>query len=301
MAYVGPDGKSLGFFRYQERGRKKTKQLYASFCRGNWVDGKSKSETVWLGKVIDKEDNIFKSRERGIYRFTPPDIFAHIAADEAEYYQIAAPGSYSTEVKNTTSVVFGSIYLVFEVIKKCGLLEIFKKAFGFLGDTAIALILYKLTDCGASMHVKAWWERSYAKYIFPDVNLTSQNISKILVSMGKEECWRTFFEDYSRFVKERSPLLCALIDSTGLPNDIDIALTQTSNHGEEINRCIRLIVVLDQKSGYPLYFKYIPGNIVDKITLVNIFNEMDAYDIDIVTTILDAGYYSESNLMFMYD
>jgi transposase len=151
------------------------------------------------------------------------------------------------------------------------------------------------------MHAKGWWEGTYTKFLYPDVNLDSPTISKLLKEIGKDKDWRNFFEKYSKFIKKESPHNCAHIDSTGLPNAIKTDLSQICNHSGDVNREIRLIVVLDKNSGYPLYFKYIPGNIVDKVTLKHIFYEMDAYDIDITTTIMDAGYYSEENLKFLYD
>jgi hypothetical protein len=170
-----------------------------------------------------------------------------------------------------------------------------------LGEAAMSLVLYKLTQGGAAMHTKAWWNETYAKFLYPTVNQDSPRISEILREIGKDKYWRIFFKQYSEFVKKESSLNCALIDSTGLPNAINSDLSQICNHGGEINREIRLIVVLDKNSGYPLYFKYIPGNIVDKSTLQHIFHEMDFFDINVCIALVDAGYYSEENLQFLYD
>jgi hypothetical protein len=71
------------------------------------------------------------------------------------------------------------------------------------------------------------------------------------------------------------------------------------NHKGEINREIRLIVILDKNTSYPLYFNYIPGNIVDNSFLQHIFNEMDTYDFDRAPAIMDFGYFSEVDLKFM--
>ncbi|MDR1583791.1 MAG: transposase, partial [Prevotellaceae bacterium] len=92
-----------------------------------------------------------------------------------------------------------------------------------------------------------------------------------------------------------------MIDSTGMQNAIETELSQIWNHGNDIDRGIRLITVLEQNCLYPLYFKYIPGNIVDKATLQHIFYEMSAYDIEIISALLDAGYFNEEDLKFLYD
>jgi hypothetical protein len=191
-----------------------------------------------------------------------------------------------------------------EVLRQSALNALFMSPFAEkkgLGEAAMSLILYKLTHGGASMHIKNWWDETYAKFLYPNMKLDSPRISELLEEIGKEKYWRIFFKNYSKFIKEESPLNCALNDSTGLPNAIQTEISQISNHGGKINREIRLIVVLDQNTGYPLYFKYIPGNIVDKSTLQHIFYEMDTYNIEKASALLDAGYFNEEDPKFMYD
>jgi hypothetical protein len=298
-------GDAIGHITYQLRGRGKIKPEYAKFSRSVWRNGRKEDEGVlWLGKVLNKKDNIFKSRKYGIFQFTPPDIIKPLSGKEKEYYKVAgaAPKKYSS-IESLENLSFGGIYLISELMKKSGLTNLFMKSFAHkkeIGDAAMSLVLYKLTHCSAFMHAKAWWDSSYARLLYPNVNLDSPRISEMLAEIGKEKYWRIFFENYVQFVKSQSPMLCALIDSTGLPNAIQCDLSQTNNHNGNVNREIRLIAVLEQNSGYPLYIKYVPGNIVDKSTLVNVFCEMDAYDIEIATSIMDAGYYTEENLKFLY-
>jgi transposase len=54
-------------------------------------------------------------------------------------------------------------------------------------------------------------------------------------------------------------------------------------------------MAMDKKSGYPIYFKYVSGNIVDINTLINIYNQLKIYNINVKHAILDARYYSEEN------
>jgi transposase len=91
-----------------------------------------------------------------------------------------------------------------------------------------------------------------------------------------------------------------LIDSTGLPNDIHFPYTAVNNHNGVISREVRLIMVLDKNSGYPLYFKYVPGNIVDVSTMINVINELKEFNINVGHSILDAGYYCEDNITNLY-
>ena len=87
-----------------------------------------------------------------------------------------------------------------------------------------------------------------------------------------------------------------MIDSTGLPNDMNTPFTAISNHNGVISNESRLIFVLDKKSSMPIYFRYVAGNIVDVTTIQATIAEMRAYGIDIHNAIIDAGYYSEKNI-----
>jgi transposase len=91
-----------------------------------------------------------------------------------------------------------------------------------------------------------------------------------------------------------------LIDSTGLPNAIKCPYTAVNNHNGKISNEIRLISVIDKLTGFPIYYRFVPGNIVDVSTLKNILLEMKEYNINIDRLILDAGYYSDDNIIELY-
>jgi hypothetical protein len=303
------------FIRFQVKGKGKKRHEYGSVQRSVWVDGTCKSDILlWLGRVLNKEQLIFQSRKNGIFQYTPPDVITPLTQGELEYYGVSSSksakhkpliGKELSEIYgSTTCLSFGDVYVASKILEESALPELFTSPFANvkgLGESLMPLVLYKLTHGGASKHIKGWWQASYAKFLYPNVNLDSPRISELLKEIGQEKYWRIFFDQYSKFIKNESSLNCALIDSTGLPNAIQSSLSQICNHGGKVNREIRLIVVLDKSSGYPIYFKYVPGNIVDKNTLQHIFNEMDAYDIDVTSAIMDAGYFNEADLKYLYD
>jgi transposase len=62
-----------------------------------------------------------------------------------------------------------------------------------------------------------------------------------------------------------------------------------------------LISVLDRESGFPIYYRYVPGNIVDVTTLKTTLYELQEYGVNINRLVLDADYYSEENLTELYN
>jgi hypothetical protein len=107
------------------------------------------------------------------------------------------------------------------------------------------------------------------------------------------------FDNNSSNINNDKPF-CASIDSTGLPNSINIPITSINNHNGKISNEIRLIYVVDKNTGFPLYFRYIPGNIVDVTTLKATLAELAGFNIQINQVIVDAGYYSDENIKELY-
>jgi hypothetical protein len=67
-----------------------------------------------------------------------------------------------------------------------------------------------------------------------------------------------------------------LIDSSGLPNSIHFPLTARNVHNGKVSNEIRLIFVVQRSTGLPLYYRAVPGNIVDVSTLSRIFLHLDS-------------------------
>jgi hypothetical protein len=55
-----------GFIRYET----KNNIEYASVYKAKRIDGNKINDIEWLGKVIDKKNGIFQSKERGTFKFS---------------------------------------------------------------------------------------------------------------------------------------------------------------------------------------------------------------------------------------
>jgi transposase len=91
-----------------------------------------------------------------------------------------------------------------------------------------------------------------------------------------------------------------IIDGTSLPNQIHMPMTTWGLCGEEIDKQIRFLLVVDKESSEPLYYRALPGNIVDVSTLKNTIMELKKYDVKNSFVYLDAGFFSEDNIKDMY-
>ena len=269
-----------GFIRYEQ----KNGIEYASVYRAKRIGSKKTNDIEWLGRVIDKEKGIFKSRERGTFIYT---------LDGGAVEQ-------QPTIKEKLILDFGDSFFLNEILEMNGFKDLIKTTFEELADTVMSLILYRSLQQGASCYAHVWWEGSYVRMLYPKAALTSQRISEVMKTIGDEKIQRDFFHGYLRYIAP----FCGksiLMDSTGLPNNICFPLTAISNHGGEISKETRLVLILDKDSGMPVYFRHVAGNIVDVSTLKTTLSEVRAYGVDVGQAIVDAGYYSETNIQALQE
>ena len=256
-----------------------------------------KTDVVYLGLVIDLDKGIFCNKERGVYTY---DV------NTGEYGK-AAPeylGSLTNDRRKKEKLIldFGDVYLVDAFIKSIG----YDKVLGTIGygnpDTLKAMAAYYIVSERANMYAKTWQEGSVASILYPKADLISPRISDFLDALGRDEIRRAYFQAHIKWIKEN---VCndpaTLIDSTGLPNDIKINLTQISNHNGDINNEARMITAVQRDSGYPLMFRAVPGNIVDVSTLPRTVLLLSEYGISTDFSLLDAGYFSADNADLFYE
>ena len=260
--------------------------------------GVSHGKSTTLGRVLDRKQLIFKSREHGTYQYDP---------DTGERKN--PPDDFCLKIvrKNAREqliVDFGNTYFIDRYIDQLGLWSVFD-AIGYGNpDSFKALLCYYILESRSNAHAKDWYEGSYARIAYPKALLESPRISDMLSALGGEIVQRRFFETYIAYLKKSTAEAgkgYVLIDSTGLPNDIRLPITAVSNHNGEINNEVRLIYVVQRGTGMPIYMRYIPGNVVDVSTLLTTIAELKALKVDTKFAILDAGYLTLASIGILLD
>ncbi len=272
----------------------KSSGIYAKLCISKRVGTRVTKSYVCLGRVLDKERHIFRNRERGVFTYDPKT--GKYGNPPEDFVPEEIPRKNRAELLNLD---FGDAFFLDSFIKQ----ERFDRCVEALGydnpDIAKAMLLFYILSCRSNAHAPIWYEGSYARILYPKANLSSQRISDFLESIGNESKWYRFFETYVQWLcgfKETKKNEHILIDSTGLPNSTHFPLTALSNHNGELSSEVRLIYVVQQKTGMPLYLRYCPGNIIDANTVVRTIAELKEHKINVKFAILDAEYYTAENL-----
>jgi len=268
-----------------------------------------KSDQLYLGRVIDKRKNIFKSRERGIFVYNiEGNTFEPVPAEYIEP-KIDRKTKYPARPKLIIS--FGDMYILDKYVRKCGFIDAIDGTNFRNKDTLHALFSYYILSMHANCHAEDWWGLTYAKILYPKAQMSSQRISDALADIGSEDAKRGFFKEYFRFLERReiggksngidSIDNGILIDSSGLPNAVHLPLTAVNTHNGAVSEEIRLIYVVQQRTGLPLFFRYVAGNVIDVSTLTRTIAELKANGINTKFAILDAGYYTGKNADVLLD
>jgi transposase len=256
-----------------------------------------KKGTIYLGRVIDEKNFIFFSKDRGVFKFDPVNNLF-----------LDAPENYTGQLKNdqrkkpTLILDFGDSYFLSQLISNIKYDEVIE-AIGYKNsDTIYSMIMFYILTNYSCMHCNTWYEGNFAKILYPNADLHSQRISEFLKFLGREDVRQKFFRAHIEWLKKNicnDPAI--VIDSTGLPNDIDIELTNVSNHNDKISNEVRMVSAVQRDSGYPLIFRAIPGNINDVSTLSTTITTLGEYSVNTDFTLLDAGYVSDKNIDELYE
>jgi hypothetical protein len=245
---------------------------YAYDMRSYWdkEQKKYRKESVYLGRVINAESGEYEKKQTVV------------------------------NVDNDTPLIlnYGDTLSINTCVEKSVYAEVFKNISPKQNDTLMSLICYKLIKSSAMQYADTWASGNYASVLYKDAGISSQQISVFLKELGNERLWRNFFNNYiGKIVGEKTGVI---IDSTGLPNEIDFPLSAWGKHGGESERETRLIMVVERNTGMPLYFRCMAGNIVDVSSLSNTIEELKKMGVNTSFALVDAGYYSEGNVTELY-
>lgn len=186
---------------------------YGKVCISKRVGNKVSKTYINLGRVIDKDNLIFKNRKQGVFKYDPTDN--SYSSPDASLILPEPASCYREKL----IVDFGDSYILDSFIKNEGIDDVISSIGYGNPDTTFAMVQYYILCSMANCHALTWWEGNFVRYLYPNANLVSQRISEFLAAIGSEESYRNFFDAYIPFISGMTTNSDnILIDSTGLPN-----------------------------------------------------------------------------------
>ena len=255
-----------------------------------------------LGKVVwpapDGKSGIFLSPQRGLVSYdSVSDSFEEVSRSDERLSGSGVDVFPDTEIHT----VFGDAHLLLCFLAKIGMTEILKTAFPEETERERILchILHGILRDGSRISCDNFIEKSFASYILGDIPTASLRCDTAYFSMmGRDDARISFFKAFVEKMRKTNPDFgkCCYVDSTPLPNDIDNnPFNALSCHGVDSSSVqTRLVLLLDEETGFPVWYDIIPGNVLDINTIMTVMNDVAvSLDITINSLVLDAGYISK--------
>ena len=258
-----------------------------------------------LGKVIElysKKSGLFLSPTRGlvVYNSETDEFSLPVTEDEAPKVTENPVVSSRLFPDANVHTVFGDSYLLLEILKKTGLLDVMRTAFPgkVFFERFLCHMLHGILKDGSRITCDDFIAKSFASYIIRDVPLSSLKSDTAYFSgMGEDKVKLAFFKAYVDFMRVQNKDFgkACFVDSTPLPNDIDSPFNALCSHGIAATAMqMRLILILDEATLRPIWFDVIPGNVLDINTLKYVTKDVEvSLGIHLNGFFLDAGYASK--------
>jgi len=253
-----------------------------------------------LGRILylsdDRKSGVFMSPTRGLIKYDSlSDTFEDISGSD--------PLITSQNVFPETEIhtVFGDVFLFLQFLEKCGMLGILRTVFpkDEAYERVLCHILHGVLKDGSRISCDNFLRKSFASYILRDVPSASLHSDTRFFTLMGEDCLKvSYFRAFVAAMQKQNPDFGkgCYVDSTPLPNDIDNnPFNALCCHGVSSSEIMtRLILVLDEATGLPVWYDIIPGNVLDINTVMTIVNDVaDTLGIEIDSLVLDAGYVSK--------
>ena len=171
--------------------------------------------------------------------------------------------------------VFGDTYLLFMFLKNSGLIDVLRTVFPKDTDYERLLchILHGILRDGARISCDDFIAKFFASYVLTDIPQQSLwSDTEFFKIMGDDYTRLSFFRTFIAAMRKTDPAFgkVCYVDSSPLPNEIDDnPFNALSCHGiASSSDQIRLILVLDEQSGLPVWYDIISDNVLDINTII---------------------------------
>lgn len=212
---------------------------------------------------------------------------------------IAKASHAIARIKERLILDFGDGYFLHQAMQATSHYETMKSCFSAIFEELMVLIFYRISMQSAMYNCESWLSGNVLSKLYPNADVSSQHISRILAKLGDESLQRDFFTAHIQQLGGVKKSV--IIDATSLPNAIQSGFNQWGRSDGSIEKQFRLLCVLDQDTQLPLFYRYLPGNITDVSTLKNTLTELIKMGVESSFVLLDAGYFSESNIHQLYE
>jgi transposase len=249
------------------------------------------------GKEYWYEDTPYYDKERKQIRHTSKYLGKNIGGKPVKVRQelIDNPKSLM-DTSPRRSFNYGELLPLLDIIKELHIDGYLNDLFnGMEKDMLITLCINRIVRPMAMYNIKTWYEASALSLDFPDLPITSQNISELFEKIGESSIPDLFMEKMVGNLGTKSTLMYDITSLSSYSRLIELLEFGYSRDDPSLPQ-INLSMIVDKDFGIPIIYDVYPGSIVDVTTLKNTIQKVEAYGVKDYTLVMDRGFFSKGNL-----
>ena len=193
-------------------------------------------------------------------------------------------------------VYFGATHLLDEVSEITGVREDLQACFPSSYKALLSLAYYLVLESDSPMYRFPRWAFDHRHPC--GAELSSQRISEVLRDIP-EQAKLEFFKRQSRRRQEKEYLA---YDTTSVSSYSEYikAVRYGKNKDDDGLPQVNMALIFGEESCMPVYYRILPGNITDVMTIRKLIKDIDFLEIDKLKLVLDRGLYSANNINALY-
>jgi transposase len=203
--------------------------------------------------------------------------------------------------KNTSNKVlvkrcyYGATYLLNEISKITGVSEDLQLCFPLTHKQILSLAYFLIMEKNPFYRFPIWNHDHWHPY---ESNIPSQRISEIIASI-QEHSKLEFFTRQSQRRMESEYLAYDTTSISSLSKLIKAVRYGVNKDHDKLPQ-VNLAMLFGEKSGLPVYYRVLPGNITDMTTLNKLIHDITFIEIKELKLVMDRGFYSAKNINELY-
>ena len=159
-------------------------------------------------------------------------------------------------------------------------------------DIIKSLITYRLGFGRTYSQIQIWQNQDIISFLYPNNNLASQRVSEYFKYLGTDNVRVMFLKDHLNYLKRIFNItkFNVFVDTSHVDNKCNLYISRTYYHNNNKHHSFRVLVLVHIKTGLPLYYEIIPGNIIDQNLLDRTIENMKGLGCEIKHICGDAGF-----------
>jgi len=182
------------------------------------------------------------------------------------------------------------------IAETSGILNDLKSSFGDESKQILSLAYFLVIEGESAMYRFPKFAKTH---FHPYENIiSSQRIRDIFTSIS-ENSKMSFFKKRAEKCLENEYLA---YDTTSISSYSEMMTQVKYGHNKDLDNLpqINLAMVFGETSMLPVYYRKLPGNINDVLTIKKLIKDLDFIDIKKAKLVLDRGFYSKDNINSLY-